>query len=245
MEKEKKEVAVKKTEIQQVEPTQSELIRLAIEGKADLTALERVFELKMRNEANEAKKAYHKAMAVVHGKIDTVRKTCKNNQTSSMYADLCDVIKSAKVAYSECGFSVSTYEGETQKENHVRVCMDVTHEAGHRETFHYDVPLDGKGIKGNVNMTPIHAKASSVSYGRRYLLCMVFNIPTGDDNDGNTAPVEYIDDQQKSTILDFIAEKNVDLDRFLTYMKIDKLEELPKSKFNQACIALKNAKGRK
>ena len=35
-------------------------------------------------------------------------------------------------------------------------------------------------------MTRTHATATAVTYGRRYLLCMIFNISTEDD-DGNLA----------------------------------------------------------
>jgi len=117
----------------------------------------------------------------------------------------------------------------------------VLHKAGHKETYHYDIPLDGVGIQGNPNMTKIHAKASSTSYGRRYLMCMIWNIPTQDD-DGNGAgsPVEHINDKELSQLLDIIDNNKINKPKFLAYMKIEKLEFMPKADFQKAIIALDN-----
>lgn len=172
----------------------NQLIQMAIEGNADLEKLEKLLGLQERYDANEAKKVYASDFAVVQSDIEAVVKTKINPQTRSNYAGLENVIDMAKPAYTKRGFSIIFYEGETAVAEHIRVCADVLHKDGHKETYHYDVPLGGVGIKGNVNMTKIHAKATSVTYGRRYLLCMIWNIPTADD-DGNAAgekgPIEF------------------------------------------------------
>ena len=173
---------IQKTE--SVSPNQ--MIQLAIEGNADLEKLEKLLELQERYEANEARKVFASDFAAVQSKIAAVVKTKVNPQTRSKYAGLEDVIEMSRPVYTERGFSIIYYEGETAVEDNIRVCADVLHKAGHKETYHFDVPLDGVGMKGNANMTKIHGKASSVSYGRRYLLCMIWNIPTQDD-DGNGA----------------------------------------------------------
>ena len=50
------------------------------------------------------------------------------------------------------------------------------------------MPADGKGAQGRDVMTRTHATGSAVSYGRRYLLLMIFNIAVGgEDDDGNAA----------------------------------------------------------
>lgn len=220
----------------------ADLIVKAIEGRADLDKLERLLGLQREWEANEARKAYNKAMVEVHRNIPIVTKTLKNVQTNSTYASLDDTICTAKEVYTKEGFSISFYEGETAKENHIRICADVIHEEGHKETYHYDVPLDGKGIKGNVNMTPIHAKASSTSYGRRYLMDMIWNIPTGDDDDGqkaSEASMEYITSQQVMIINNRLVETNSDKEMFYGYMEIDKVEHMLTKDFNKAMAALR------
>ena len=227
------------------------MIRMAVEGKADLDKLEKLLALQKDWETNEARKVYALDFAEAQAKIESVVKTKLNPQTHSKYADLSDIIKSAQPIYTKAGFSMIFYEGETTIPEHIRVCADVLHKSGHKETYHYDVPLDGVGIKGNPNMTKIHGKSSSVSYGRRYLSCMIWNIPTQDD-DGNGAgkPVELIDEKQLSQIIDFLAEIGKGSEaKFLKYMGVTKLEEITKDNFAKAISALdaglKQKKGKK
>ena len=194
-------------EIQKVEPRQMLEIpadaplmtRLAmmIENGVDLDVdkMAKLQEMGERYEANEARKAYAADCTVVQSKIEAAVKTAKNPQTGSMYAKLEGVIEASKPVYTEHGFSVVFYEGKAEDEGNIRVYADVLHKAGHKETYHYDVPLGGVGIQGKVNMTAIHAKATSVTYGRRYLLCMIWNIPTQDD-DGNGSGKKPIEVRQ-------------------------------------------------
>jgi len=172
-------------EIQKNEDTTpNQMIQLAIENKADLGQVRELLELKKLYEADEARKYYASGFALAQSNIEAAIKTALNSQTHSRYAKLEGVIEASRPVYTKEGFSVIFYEGKAEEAGNVRVYADVLHSKGHKETYHFDVPLDGVGIKGNANMTKIHGKASSVSYGRRYLLCMIWNIPTQDD-DGN------------------------------------------------------------
>jgi len=223
----------------------ADMIRAAVEGKADLQQLKELLAIQKDWEANEARKIFTQSFASAQAKIASVIKTKVNPQTHSKYADLGDIIVSASRVYTAEGFSVIFYEGVTTVADSIRVCADILHKAGHKETYHYDVPLDGVGLKGNANMTKIHGKSSSVSYGRRYLMCMIWNIPTQDDNDGNNGAVEYISEAEGNKIMDMVTEISADLSKFLAYMKVEKLEEISKSDYNKAITALENAKKKK
>lgn len=157
------------------------------EVKPDVEYIKGLLAIKKEIDADEARKAYALAFAAAQADIGGVVKTRKNNQTNSMYAGLDDVIEMSKKVCATHGFSIPFSEGVTEVKEHIRVCATVLHKDGHKEPYHYDVPLGGKGIQGKVNMTAIHAKATSVSYGQRYLLCMIWNIPTK-DTDGNPPP---------------------------------------------------------
>ncbi|GAG03212.1 unnamed protein product, partial [marine sediment metagenome] len=63
---------------------------------------------------------------------------------------------------------------------------------GFTRRYTYDSPLTDKGIKGSTMMTPAHARGSAIAYGRRYLHCMIFNIDTSDDTDGNVSKATNI-----------------------------------------------------
>lgn len=217
-----------------------ELIEKALTAGADLEKLEKLLTLQIRWEENEAKKAYNRAMSAVSAKIPRVAKTLLNPQTHSKYAALDEIICTIKPIYTAEGLSVSFDEGETPLPDMVQIKAIVAHRLGHAETYHLNVPLDGKGIKGNVNMTPIHAKASSTKYAQRYLLCMIFNVPTGDpDDDGNAAtPVEYISEEEAHRLVDKLIELEGDMAKFCDYLGIPSIPEMPKAKYQQALRAL-------
>jgi hypothetical protein len=201
-------------------------------------------------ESNEARKVFAAAFSRAQENIGKVLKTKINPQTHSKYADLGDVIVSAKPIYTKEGFSVIFYETDKVVEGTVRVNADVLHSGGHKESFHYDVPLDGVGLQGNANMTKIHGKSSSVSYGRRYLMCMIWNIPTADD-DGNAAGVvKLIDDKQKSQILDGLVDlgyepKHPEYKKFFELMNVEGIDKLPADKFKAAMALIQVTKASK
>ena len=234
----KKALAVRSPATVELRPMQ-EIISEALAKGQSLETLERLMGIKERFEANEARKAFASSFAIVQSKITAVIKTKNNPQTHSKYADLGDILVSAKPIYTQEGFSVIFYEGDTAAQNAVRIYADVLHNAGHKETYHLDIPLDGVGIQGNPNMTKIHGKSSSVSYGRRYLMCMIWNIPTQDE-DGNTMkqPVELIGDKELNFIRDNLIDLNMPEAGFVKYMKLEKLEDMPKSSYQKAVTAI-------
>lgn len=227
-------------DIQQVSNSPAELMGILAKNGYTPEQIMKMLDAQERYDGIQAKKAYNEAMSLVHEHIKIVAKTKKNTQTNSFYAELDNIICQTKDVYTKEGFSVSFYEGSGAAEGCVRVCVDVLHRQGHKETFFYDVPLDGVGIKGNANMTKIHAKASSVSYGRRYLLCMIFNIPTGDDNDGNNSKVvATIDEKQALTIDEYLIALNIDKAKFLKFFKVENVLDLPKDRYQEAIDMLK------
>ena len=217
------------------------MIRLAITEGKDLDKLEKLLELQERWEANKARELFTESFAKAQSGILAVARTKSNPQTQSKYASLESIIESARPIYTAEGFAVIFYEGKAEAPaEYIRVCADVLHTAGCKETYFYDVPFDGVGIKGNPNMTKIHAKASSVSYGRRYLMCMIWNIPTKDD-DGNM-PSGAISAEDAKALGDKIKAAGIDLQKFLAHFKVTKLEDIQKSEIKKAENAIESAK---
>lgn len=225
----------------------SQMIQLAIDKGADLDKLQKLLDIKIQYEKDEARKSFNRSMVETQKNIEAVLKTRTNKQTNSKYADLENIIVQTKPVYTNGGFSINFHEGDTQKENNVRILADVIHADGYKEQYHYDVPLDGVGIKGNANMTAIHGKASSVSYGRRYLMCMIWNIPTGDDNDGNAQPEELITEKQLHELRDLLISKGIEKKeaKMCGILKVETLESLSAKDYQKAVDLIKAAKGAK
>lgn len=227
------------------------VLELALSQGAALDQLERFLNMKREEEKYEAKKAYFAAMARAQGNIPTVIKNKNNTQTHSKYAEYSEIVAAAQPALSAEGIFVTFYEGDSPKENHIRVYADVSHALGYtREPpYYYDCPMDGKGLRGNENMTAIHAKASSIQYARRYLMGMILNIATGDDTDGNQPKpkAEHITEEQAKEIDALITKTYKDTKVFWRWISaaakvnVESADQIPAKAYGMATDAIKKA----
>ncbi len=120
------------------------------------------------------------------------------------------------------------------------VTLKLKHKEGHFETYSLPLPLDSTGGKTN-----IQAMGSTLSYGRRYTLCMAFNIVVlGDDDDGIGG---FVDAAQIENIRGMLKQihgrdkSKGDEKRFCDYLQIKSLEELPQRSYRKATSALEEA----
>jgi len=180
--------AVIKSEEPSGDPMMTMIERAARDPAVDIDKLERLFALRERMVADEKKTAYQAAMTRAQSRMKPVYRDAANDQTHSTYARLESISDAIKPIYTEEGFSLSFDTGDT-KEGYVRIVCEVMHSSGHSSHKHFDLPLDSVGMKGNANKTLVHASGSTISYGRRYLTLMVFDVMlTNEDNDGNQPP---------------------------------------------------------
>ena len=165
----------------------------AADPRMDVAKVERLYAMHKEMMAREAESAFNDAMARAQANIVPIAKDRRNDHTKSMYATLAAIAEAVTPVYTAEGLSVSfdTFSPERDKElpalekGWVRVIAIVSHRGGHSRRYHLDGPLDEAGKDGTKNKTGIQAMGSTVSYLRRYLKCMIFNVATTDDNDGN------------------------------------------------------------
>jgi hypothetical protein len=227
---------------EEVKGTPALLISQAIAKGMDLDKLEKLLVLQERYEANEARKAYHKAMAAFKANLPQIIKDKKVNyaagggQVRYSHASLFNVMNNLNPALSKYGLSAAWTHKQTEKE--LAVTCRITHKLGYSEETTLVGPADNTGSKN-----AIQAIGSTNSYLERYTVLALLGIATKDqDDDGKAAGsvVEYIDDKQLSQLLDIIDNNKVSKSKFLAYLKIEKFEELPKADFQKAIAALQN-----
>ncbi len=224
-----------------VKQTPAEMIMAAVTANTDLDKLKGLLDLQIQWEANEARKEFAKAFANAQANILPVVKKKLNKQTNSKYEDLADIIEITQPIYTREGFSVTFNEGDSPKDNHARITADVLHRLGHKEQYRLDIPLDGVGIKGNANMTAIHGKASAMQYGRRYLMRMIWNIPTS-DSDGKISEQPVINEKQLHGLRDQLIAKELPEGKLCEFLKIETLEECKATDYMKASQAINVAK---
>ncbi len=221
------------------EPTTLSLIAMAIDKGLDPDRMTKLYDLHERHEKSEALKAYSAAMNECQKEMPAVVKDKENKHTKTWYATMESVNVGAKPIYTRHGFALSFGEEKADVENYIRTFCQVNHCDGHTERFHVDLPADGQGIQGNANMTRIHGKASTFSYAKRYLVCMIFNITIADeDDDGNAGAVKYIDGDQIARINDLLVASMSPLKGFLDWLGIESLDKLPVKDFAMAVQGL-------
>jgi len=179
--------------------------RLASNPDVDVEKIQRIMNMQEQLLNRTAKQAFNAAMVRAQQKMPVVGKDKKNEQTHSMYAGYETIIKACQPVYTKEGFSVTFYQGHGTEEvpigkDEIRVMADIMHEDGHTKTVHVDIPVETTGPKGGVLMTKTHATGSGFAYGKSYLLRMIFNIPTGGDDDGNAAGGNYRIRYKRKTI---------------------------------------------
>jgi len=161
--------------------------RAAKDSSVDVEKMERLMAMHERVLAKQAESAFNVAMEEAQREMPIVKNDSQNSQTNSRYAKLKTLARLAVPIFTKHGFSLSFGTADCPTPDCVRVTCKVSHHLGHSEHRQCDVPLDILGAKGNPNKTRTHGFGSSLSYGRRYLTLLIFNIATSDDDDGQAA----------------------------------------------------------
>lgn len=161
--------------------------RFTKDNSIDIDKLDRLLTMRDAIVNRDYEQVFNNAMADAQAGMEPVRADLANGQTKSMYASYAAIDRAIRPVYSRCGFSLSFNMGDTPTPDTVRVVCYVSHRGGFTRTYHVDVPADGKGARGGEVMSRTHALGSAVSYGRRYLMNMIFNIAVEQDDDGNAA----------------------------------------------------------
>ena len=231
-----KEVTVVKANELTVRPPQ-DVISEAIAKGANLKEIAELMTLQERWEKNEALKAYNAAMSDFKKNPPEINKdktvgfeAKQGGKVGYKHASLYNVTEKINVELSKHGLSASW---TTKQNGAISVTCRITHVKGHSEETTLTAPADTTGAKN-----AIQAIGSTITYLQRYTLLALTGLATFDDDDGQVAATEYIDDKQKSTIVDMLSAKNVKIEYFCSKFNIETLEKLPKEKYQQAITAL-------
>lgn len=174
------------------------IITVASDQHLDVAKMERLFEMHQKVKAQEAEADFNDALARAQSRIQPVVNNALNSHTRSTYAKLAQINKEIVPIYSAEGLSLSfdTETGGTEarfgpiEQGMRRTVAILSHRAGHKRTYHIDLPPDDSGSQGTKNKTGVQAAGSTNSYARRYLALMIFNVSTEDDNDGSRTQKE-------------------------------------------------------
>jgi hypothetical protein len=163
------------------------LVQHAIEGKASVETLERLFALSKEVRAEQARAAWHVAMAAFQAEAPEITKekiakviTRTGGTYSYKYAPLDRIIPLVRPILAKHGLSV-TFETTTTHDLVSARCI-VGHIEGHVQACDFSVPIDLES-----KMNPAQQVASASTYARRYAYLAALGLAPEDDDDGAQA----------------------------------------------------------
>lgn len=216
----------------------STLLERAIEKGVDPDSLSRLVALQERILDRQAEQDFASAMRQTQAAIQPVLKDRRNSQTDSNYATLEALNKAVVPVYTQYGFSLSFGTEDSPTEGYIRIVCDVFHIGGHTRRYHFDLPLDDAGMGGKTNKTKVHASGSTLSYGRRYLTMLIFNVSTTDDDDGNGGKGALITEQQVADLTALAQEVGADVAKFCQWFKVESFADIKAEHYGRAVKAL-------
>jgi hypothetical protein len=225
-------------------PMHAMLERVLSQPELDVTKLHELLSLQERVEAERARKEFMVAFNAAQTAMEPIARDADNKQTRSTYATHAALDRALRPLYTQHGFSVSFNTADSPLAEHVRVVCHLAHSGGHERVYQADIPCDGKGAKGNDVMTKTHAVGSAMTYGKRYLLALAFNIALADkDDDGNAAGrkgdgTEPISQDQLDALIELADEVGADRARFCKFYGIASFADITKADFDKAKRAL-------
>jgi len=224
-----------------------EMLGRALEKGVSPDILKQMMDLRDREEARIAARAFAAAMVAAQAEMPQVVRDAKNTQTNSLYAKYETISEAIQPIITKHGFACMFSEGKAEQPNHIRTVCDVVHEAGHTKQFYADIPFDNVGMKGNANKTNTHAYGSTKSYGKRYLKCEIFDVAVkNQDDDGQAADDggSVITVAQRDNLLKLISDTGTDVVKFCQWAKIDAVANLLERHYDKAVGVLEQRKAK-
>lgn len=210
--------------------------RAASDPTVDIEKMERLFQMHERMVAKQAKTAYLAAFAQLQSELPAAIKR-GTGHNSKAYARYEDLIETLRPHFSEHGFSISHRVNTAG--NQIVVTGVLGHSGGHSEETSVTLPPDASG-----NKAAVHAVASSISYGKRYVTLTLTGIATeGEDDDAKRAITgATITEAEAEKLAETLADDDVDIPAFCRYFKIQKFGDLPAAKYSSALRMIEERK---
>ncbi|QDP68095.1 MAG: putative essential recombination function protein [Prokaryotic dsDNA virus sp.] len=217
---------------------QNALIEIVQRKDIDPDRLEKFLDLQIKLEERQNEKAFNQAMSMFQGKcpIITKKKKVSFKTTNYSYAPIDEIVFEIKPLLTEFGLSFSF---NVREKNETISYLDtiITHIDGHSKVFTIEFE---HLVNDSTSMNSSQRRKSALSYAKRAGLENALGIVTqGEDDDANRLMDVSITPQEIQTIKGLMKATDTTKDRFLQFLKVQKLEELDSFGAKKAINALK------
>lgn len=218
------------------------IMQAASNPEIDADKVERLMGMYRSIRAEEAKRAYLAALPDLqadlpvinqNGQIEIKERNGERVIQSTRYAKWEDINEAIQPALRKHGFGLS-FRLSVAPDGKQNVTAVLSHNEGHQEETTITLMHDSTGSKNSVQ-----AVGSTISYGQRYTARALLNFQSrardDRDDDGRAAGgVETISEDQELALRDLAEAVGADMKLFCRFMKIERLADLPASRFEEA-----------
>lgn len=223
----------------------ADLLRSAIDKGHPTESLERIAALWERVDDRARAEEFARAIAQFQGSCPPIRKTSSakittkgGSQYGYQYAELDEIARTIQPHLRDAGLSY-TWDSE-EKGGQLTCTCTLRHVNGHSVSAKFNCPTDTASA-----MSAQQRNAAALTYARRQSLVQVLGLTTCDpDLDGaDMGNVETITEHQAANLDALIDEVAADRPKFLRFMGVDSLGQIPASEFSRAVRALESKRG--
>lgn len=218
--------------------TPMEMIGKALEMGVSADILKQMMDLRDREDAKLARRAFDAAISLAKSKTTPVLKNATGHN-NKRYADFSAVSRMVDPILSEFGLS---YRFKTAQNDKITVTCVLSHKDGHSEETTLCAPSDTTG-----NKNAIQAIGSTITYLSRYSLMASLGLSASEDDDGRAAgktdeQLRKISPEQVKTILKLLEETKSDVEQFCHVGKISAVPDMLAIDFEDALHLLNTKK---
>ena len=197
----------------------------------DVAKMQQLMELKREWDRDRAAEAYAAAISEFQRKCPQIHKGRKPmSGPAYTYASYDDVMAVAAPILAECGIAVTFSTEQVDKSIRVTCRLRV---GTHVEDHAFTVPVP------DMRVNETQKFGAALSYAKRYALQGALNIVvTDEDTDAANLTANTITDEQAIQLEEWIESTGADRVKFLAFLKVEKLADLPASKFANAMEAI-------
>ncbi len=187
--------------------------RLAVSTDVDPAKLQAILDVQERIMNKRAAIALNQSMAAISAKIPPVPKNGKislGGKGSIPFMKYEDMMAALNPLLADNGLALS-FDTEQREGGGFVVKATLMHEGGGSRSVSFALPLDGGAARNN-----LQAAGSTLSYGQRYCVKMLFNIVHSDeDDDGYAGGAAFISEAQVNELHALLKETGTDLALFM------------------------------
>ena len=204
----------------------------ALDPKVDVSKMQALLDMQLQIERRQSELAFNNALADAKDQIPVVVKDKKGDRGIT-YASLEKVSRSLDPVLKDHGFTITYGMADNPDPEKFRITATLRHRGGHSAEFFADIPFSITGPKGAPIMSKTQGAGAAISFGRRYLKLMMFDITiANEDVDG--AAVQTVGSDELLKLNQLIKNTQTNVEDFCAHYGIEAVPDLPLSKYKAA-----------